>query len=106
VNHQLWKAVLNPSSPRYIEWRKIFESDEIPLISPVSFVAILGNERDTVHLINWHDVVGDESDRMVIYFAEKYKMSHAQVEKEFDNTGHVPIRASDVIISYSMRAFI
>ena len=106
MSHQLWNATLNPSSPRYIEWRKIFERDEIPLISPVAFAAVLGNERDTVHLLNWHDIVGEESDRLLAYFAQKYKRPVDQIEKEFDDTGHIPIRASDVVIHYSLRAFI
>ena len=104
--HQLWKATLNPSSPRYLEWRKIFESDDIPLINPLVFEAILGNERDKSHLLDWHNIIGDESDRLLDYFAKKYKVRTEELEKEFDNTGHIPIRASDVIISYSVRAFI
>jgi len=27
---ELWRAVLNPSSPRYLEWRKVFDTDEVP----------------------------------------------------------------------------
>jgi hypothetical protein len=105
-SHQLWKATLNSSSPRYREWRKIFNSDDIPLIGPGTFSAKLGTETDFVHLLDWHQIVGEESDRMLEYFSKKFKTPIDQVEKEFDETGHVPIRASDVVVSYSLRAFL
>jgi hypothetical protein len=106
MNNQLWKATLNPSSPRYREWRKIFDTDDIQLISPLTFTAKLGTQTDYIHLLDWHNIIGEESDRMLQYFSQKFSVPIDQIEKEFDETGHVPIRASDVIISYSVRAFI
>lgn len=106
MNHQMWKATLNPSSPRYLEWRKIFESDDVPLISPLTFSAKLGTQSDFVHLLDWHNIVGDESDRLLKYFSDKFHVPEDDLLREFDSTGHIPIRQSDVIISYSLRAFI
>jgi len=106
MNQKLWRAQLNPKSPRYLEWRKIFESDEIPLVTPSAFDAQLGNETDSIHLLDWFEIVSETSDRMLEYFAAKFGTTIEEVEKEFDETGHIPIRASDVIVSYDVRAFI
>lgn len=105
-DNRLWHATLNPSSPRYRDWRKIFESDEIPLINSVAHKARLGDEEDTVYLLNWFEIIGDESTRMLQFFADKFKCTEDEVEKQFDHDGHIPIRTSDVTIIYKLAAFL
>lgn len=106
MNQTIWNARLNPSSPRYLEWRKIFDEDEIPLVSSIPFQAKLGEETDTIFLLDWFQIVGEESDRMLDFFAQKFSASRDEVEKTFDQAAHIPIRSSDVIISYSVKVFI
>lgn len=106
MNGKIWKAYLNPSSPRYLEWRKIFQQDEIPLINNVAYQAKLGDQRDTIFLLNWFKIVGEESDNLIAYFANKHGLTHTEIEKQFDADGHVPIRTSDVIVAYDLRMFI
>jgi hypothetical protein len=101
-----WKARLNPSSPRYREWRKIFNGDEIQLINNIAYEASLNGQRDTIFLINWFEVMGTEADRMVAYFAEKNNESIEKTEKDLDHDGSVAIRAIDVLITYDSKAFI
>lgn len=103
---ELWRASLNPSSPRYVEWRKIFDTDEIPITSPFPIKAKLGEEEDMIHAIDWRMLDGLTSERLIEYIANKFAVTPAEVEKQIDEDAHFPIRASDVIISMSPRAFI
>ena len=107
MSTRLWKAVLNPSSPRYPEWKKIFkESDDIPLVAPCSFEASLGGETDKVYLLDWSNIADEESDLLLNYFAVKFSDTVDAVQKWIDADGHFPIRESDVTIVYELRAFI
>lgn len=102
---ELWRASLNPSSPRYIEWRKIFASDDIPIVSPFPIKAKLGEETDMIYAICWDELDGPTADRLVDYMAEKFNASPITVAEQIESDSHFPIRASDVIIAFSPRAF-
>ena len=52
MDRKLWWARLASDSPRYQEWREILGSDDVPLISPASGQAQLGEETDEIHLLD------------------------------------------------------
>jgi hypothetical protein len=101
-----WRASLNPSSPRYLEWRKIFDSDDIEITSPFPINATLGNERDKIHAIDINALDQDTYDRLIAYMAAKFKTPKELMDQAVQKDSHFPIRASDVVISFSPRAFI
>jgi hypothetical protein len=107
MNTEYWRASLNPSSPRYIEWRNIFSSDDIPLVSPFPMKAKLGPEDPQfIYLLNWHEIVGDESDRLIAFVVERFKVSPLEAASRIEQDGVFPIRQADVIVSFSPRAFL
>lgn len=103
---QLWHASLNPSSPRYLDWRKIFSSDEIPILSPFPVKATLGEEQEMVYALDWQAMDGDTSIRLIAFIANKFSVTTHEVERQIEDDGVFPIRQSDVIVSYSMKSFI
>ncbi len=103
---ELWRASLNPSSPRYLEWRKIFDSDHIPVVSPFPIKATLGEETDMIYAVAWNELDGPTSDRLIDYMAKKFNTTALAVAEQIEADMHFPIRASDVIVSMSPRAFI
>jgi len=104
--NDLWEATLNSSSPRYDKWRTILDSDRVPLLTPMAITAVLGGEKDTVYLLDWQDMDEESSDRLVDYICSRFSEERQAVISELDRTGEFPIRTSDVIISYSVRAFL
>lgn len=103
---RLWSATLNPSSPRYLDWRKVFTSDSVPVLSPFPVKAILGNEEGLVYALDWDAMDGDTSERLIDFIAKKFNTTKKEVERQINDDGVFPIRESDVIVSYSLKSFI
>jgi hypothetical protein len=103
---ELWRAVLNPSSPRYLEWRKVFDTDEVPLLSPFPIKANLNNELTMIHAIDWNLLDGETSNRLVAYIAQKFGVTEEVVQKQIEDDAHFPIRAADVLVTMSPKSFI
>ena len=103
---ELWRAVLNPSSPRYLEWRKVFDTDEVPLLSPFPIKANLNNELTMIHAIDWNLLDGETSNRLVAYIAQKFGVTEEAVQKQIEDDAHFPIRAADVLVTMSPKSFI
>jgi len=106
MSDELYTAALNPSSPRYIEWRRIFPDDRIELLGVTPIKATLGEESEFVYLLDLQAMEGDVYDRLVHYIARKFNVDDAEVVAEFEDKNHFPIRTSDVIVIFSQRAFI
>jgi hypothetical protein len=103
---ELWQAILNPSSPRYLEWRKVFDTDEVPLLSPFPIKANLNNELTMIHAIDWNLLDGETSNRLVAYIAQKFGVTEEAVQKQIGDDAHFPIRAADVLVTMSPKSFI
>jgi hypothetical protein len=107
LTYQFWRAHLNPSSPRYPQWRKIFDSDEVPLASPFPIRAKLGPEDfQPIYCLDWNQIVGTPSDKLIAFVVERFNVTPRQAAAQLEDDGVFPIRAADVLISFSPRAFL
>jgi hypothetical protein len=102
----LYFAILNPSGPNYQSWREIFGDSQVPLKNPTPVKAELGAEKDVeVYLLNLAATTLRVRARLLGTLAQKFRCPVYEVEQELNKNG-LPIRAEDVIVSVSMRAFV
>ena len=106
MTRELWWASLDKSSPRYADWRAILGTDKVSLVSPWSAQAKLGDETCEVYLLDWQDLDGEASQRLLDFLAAKFCVETKVIEEDLDKDGHFPIRATDVYVCFDMRAFI
>lgn len=106
MNAPLWTAHLNSQSPRYKEWREIFLTDEVKLQSPIPLNARLGEEQTKIYAINVGDLDEATLGRLMTNIAGKFGVSEEMVAAQIEKDACFPIRESDVIVAFSMRAFI
>lgn len=104
--NKLWWASLSQQSPRYAEWHRILGSDEVPLLSPFPAEAVLGEEMTNVYALDWQNLDGEASQRLLEFLANKFGVETKVIEADLDRDGHFPIREQDVTVCYSMRAFL
>jgi hypothetical protein len=104
--NDLWRATLNPHSPRYQEWRGILGDEKVPLVTPMAITAVLGQEKDEVYLLDWQNLDCEASERLLDFVCKRFGANPEEVALQLDKDGHFPIRTSDVIISFSESAFI
>lgn len=103
----LWTAHLDPHSPRYADWKKIFlDSDEVKISSPLPFKATLGAEQTRVYAIRIGDMNAETLARLMTSIAERFGVSEEAVKQQIETDAHFPIREEDVIVAFSSRAFI
>lgn len=101
-----FKAVLHPQSPRYDDWLRVLRQDEVPLKSPRSFFANLGEEADVeVYSLNVEGLTTEQRSRLVNWVSEKFGVAPAMVNEQLEGIGF-PVRAVDVTIAMEMRAFL
>jgi hypothetical protein len=105
----LWWAHLNSSSPRYATWREILGDRDVPLKSPGSFETDLGDpisERDVeCYLLDWAGMKAAQKYKLAEFISQKFGCSLSDALTEGDERSY-PIRAADVIVAFSLRAFI
>lgn len=102
----LWEATLDPNSPRYNDWKQILESEKVPIKSPAAFECKLGeNETDQVYALDIPKLDDGQFRRLVEFIQKKFGVTETEVEAELFRRGF-PIRDSDVIVAFSMRAFL
>lgn len=102
----LWTSKLNPNGPNYDEWARILGNSNVPIISPRWSLAELGGEKNVqVYLLNLRALTLTQRARLVGTLAQKFGAAIYEIEAEINRVGF-PIRAADVIVSYSTRAFV
>jgi hypothetical protein len=101
----LWVATLNSSSPRYQDWLQILGNDAVPLDSPCQITATLGCEREEVYMLAIHQLTANQRLHLICWVASKFNANPEEIRKEIEQQGF-PIRTSDVIVTFSTRAFI
>lgn len=107
MSDQWFQAKLNPDSPRYLIWRKIFNQDEIPIRSPIPVKGRLdGQEAEYIYLIDWTQVRGEEARNLVQFVMEKYDVTKAVAVDSLQQHGFFPIRRDDCIISATLPHFL
>jgi len=103
---RLWSAILHPCGPRYETWKKVFGSDQVLLQSARTVKAELGDEKDVeVYMLNLAAMTLQQRARLLGLIARNFGVPIYEVERQIAEKGF-PIRAEDVIVSFSMRAFI
>lgn len=108
--NRLWWATLNPKSPRYETWRTILGSEYIPLKSPAPAKADLGQpdvkEKNVeVYQLDAQELTGEQRDRLIAFCCEKFKVPDREVIETVARDGF-PVRTEDVVVAFSMRAFV
>lgn len=102
---QLFHATLVKDSPRYADWHDILDGDEVIIESPVSFMADLGPEKVEVYKLNIKALRDIQRERLVDWIVRKFNEPRSAAYREIDKRGF-PIRAADVMVSTSLRAFL
>jgi hypothetical protein len=103
---KLWEATLNDKSPRYADWLAILGSSKVPLKSTTSFECRLGETgRDRVYALDLADLSVPQHDRLVKFICMKSGLNRPEVLDELIKKGF-PIRTSDVVLTFSLRAFL
>jgi hypothetical protein len=106
MSAELYSAILNPAGPNYGEWREILGTEKVPLKSAASVNAELGPERNVeVYFLNLPALTLPQRAALLARLAKKFNAPIYEVEKEIDSKGF-PIRAADLIVSFSTRAFV
>jgi hypothetical protein len=103
--NRLWWATLDRRSPRYADWEKILGSDDVPLQSPASGQTKLGQESAEVYLLDLAQLSAEQRAHLIEFIVQRFKADRREVEQELDKVGF-PIRAADVSVAFSLRAFI
>lgn len=106
MTNRLWWAMLVSSSPRYAAWKEIFGCDAVPLKTPGSTRADLGEEKNVeIYQLDFRAVTPEQKARLISWLSSKFVDPREEIEREIDREGF-PIRAADVTVSFSMRAFL
>jgi len=102
---ELYSAILNPSGPNYERLRKVFDGS-VPLESPHSHLAQLGEEKNVeVYRLNFRAMPLGQRAKLFAIVAASAGVPISIVEGIAAKDGF-PIRAADVIVAISMRAFV
>lgn len=104
--NRLWWAHLFRGSPRYCEWHLVLASDDVPLVSCCEQRATLDKPDVPVYLVDVKQLSEDQRRRLARVVAVKFGAREDEVRGEFEANGHFPIRSEDVIVAFSLRAFI
>jgi hypothetical protein len=103
---QEFTATLNPQSPRYDAWVRVLGQDVVPLKSPASFLANLGEEADVeVYALAVEALSIGQCARLVDWIAENFGVAPQLAVQAINGVGF-PVRAADVTVGMSMRAFL
>jgi hypothetical protein len=105
VSAEVWSAILNPKGPNYQAWHDTLGGDKVPLKSCASVKATLGPEKDVdVYMLDLAAMALGQRAKLVGRMAATFGCPVYEVEAELKRSGF-PIRAADVIVSFSTRAF-
>jgi hypothetical protein len=105
TNNKLFWATLVESSPRFAQWREVLGSTDVPIKSPISSFAELADGRDDVYEIDLESLDQEQLTRLVDFVVKRFGADSDLVRSTILDEGF-PIRASDVIVAMSLRAFL
>jgi hypothetical protein len=104
--NKLWDAHLFPQSPRYAEWYHVLDTNEVPLLRPMPIRATLGEQSESVYLVDLKRLSPEQRSRLIRHVAHRFGAPEAEVAEQLDRDGHFPIREADVTVAFSLRAFL
>lgn len=86
------------ASPRYTRWYGILRTDNVPLLTAVPFIAMLGEESASVYKLDLARLEPAQLERLVDFVLEQFKpATKTEVQAELLMKGF-PIRESDVMV--------
>jgi hypothetical protein len=106
MSPELYSATLNPRGPNYERLKGIFGESRVPLKSPHTMKAQLGEEQDVpVYQLDLGALPINQRARLLALVARKCGVTIAKVEEVMLHDSF-PIREADVIVAFDMRAFV
>lgn len=103
---ELWSATLNPHGSNYEMWHSIFGGGRVPLTSSLPVNVTIGNEKDVeAYMLELRAMTLRQRALLLGALAQKFQTPIFEVEAEITRVGF-PIRATDVIVTISLRAFV
>jgi hypothetical protein len=107
MKNPLWSCSLNSSSPRYQDWKPIFPDELVPILAPFPIKANLGPDVHEVYMINLNALSGEQVQKLILFLAAKSGMESMDIAQTIKNEydDKFPIRAADVVVAFSTRAF-
>ena len=104
--NRLWWARLSSTSPRYAAWKSILGTDDVPLVSPGSGdTELIGEGRAEVYLLDLSQLSAEQMERLVDAVSREFSADKSLVREGILREGF-PVRAADVYVAFSPRAFI
>ncbi|MEW6213463.1 MAG: hypothetical protein AB1631_34530 [Acidobacteriota bacterium] len=98
------KATISKSSPRYAEWMAVFETDTIPLLSPIPERASAPDIKEAdFYKLDAAALDPDQRRRLVEHLARKFHIREDLVWRDLDSDHGVPILADDLIVDFDPR---
>jgi len=103
---RLWWATLSTASERYQDWFMILGTNDVPITTPGSGKTDLGPEKDVdVYLLDLAKLTAEQRSRLIDFIVARFNEPREVVERDLDQVGF-PIRASDVLVAFDIRAFL
>lgn len=88
------------------EFREIFGTTTVPVVSPFSEIAELGDTGEhECFMLDLERISHEQYDRLVAHIARKFGTDEAAVAASLRERG-LPIKAEDCLMSISLRMFI
>jgi hypothetical protein len=100
----LFCATLRPASERYAQWREILGSVDVAIMSPIPSLCMLGTQEAQVYNLRIAALTEEQLTRLVAFIAHKFSAAPETVRAALPAEGF-PIRAEDVTVAISLRAF-
>lgn len=83
-------------------WVDILGTDEIPVLSPIPFIANLPDKENALcYEVNIKALNSDQLTRLILHLADKFDLDTEDVRRSIANEG-VPILANDVTVMGSI----
>ena len=107
MSGRLWKAYLNFQSPRLATWVRILGDRyaQVPLCDPKIVRAKLGETEAEVYQLDVEKLSPAQRGKLIAWISETFGDPIDEVQAELERNGF-PIRAEDVVVEFSLRAFI
>lgn len=100
-------AVLVAGGERFEIWHRIFETNIVPVLSPVPERNEGPDGVEEWYKLDTAALTPEIRARLVDYLVTKFKLDRDWVERSIDDPKHgVPIRAADVVVAIDARYFV
>ncbi len=97
-------AHISTKSPRYEDWKAVFDDDSVPIKSPVPVMATIdGIGEQSVYLLDLSRLKVAQFDRLVAHIAKKSGLPEDDVRANIVDDGMLPILADDLSVSFDAR---